>query len=345
MMGGLLMPANVESMFYVGETPWHREGKKLLQPPGSSEEAIKLAGLDWTVEKRELLVPDYEKNKGHILKKIEGYYAIQRSDTRDIFTVVKEDYTVLQNKDAFKFFDPLLKEEYVAFETAGSIGKGEIVWVMAKNMSNSKFEVVKDDEVYQYLLLFNSHDGTFSVTIKFTPIRVVCQNTLNYALSRGDEIKIKHLPYLHKKLDDAGVEMKNRIERVYGLIKEEFIEMGKRQLKAKEVHDYFKKIYPVVISDGDEIELDDIQLSNKHEKLKKNIVINKKLNDVFENESEIRYAKGTLWLAYNAITQYIDHPSNYNYGDNKFLKRIWFGEGENIKKKALIEARKLLVSA
>lgn len=181
------MPTCVESMFNVGETPWHKKGITLYEPPQTSEEAIKHAGLAWEVKKIPIFAPDGQE--------IDGYFGVQRSDNNSILGVVGKDYEPMQNTQAFGFFDPLLEDQYAAYETAGSIDEGKIVWVLAKVITDGKFDAVKGDEVHKYLLLSNSHDGSSAINIKFTPVRVVCKNTLNFALSKGDSTKIRHLPY------------------------------------------------------------------------------------------------------------------------------------------------------
>lgn len=206
------MPANVESMFYVGDMPWHREGRKLIDPPTTSE-AIIMAGLDWEVQKTQLFT-----NNNQLVK---NYYGIMRMDSHEVLGVVGKGYTPLQNKVAFSFFDPLLDQKFLEYETAGSLGEGEIIWVLAKIKNNHEFRVKGDDIVQKYLLLSNSHDGKSAVSVKFTPIRVVCQNTLSLALSQGETTRIKHVVSMHDKLNDVQMAIEN-IMNIYSTVEDKF---------------------------------------------------------------------------------------------------------------------------
>lgn len=323
------MPANVESMFYVGDMPWHKEGIKLEAPPDSRTAIIK-AGLNWTVSKVNL----YCK-----YQLVNDYYGIMRNDNKKILGVVGKGYVPLQNEEAFQFFDPLIESGFLEYETAGSLGSGEIIWVLAKLKSNSTFAVYGDDIVHKYLLLSNSHDGQSSLSIKFTPIRVVCQNTLNIALSEGETTRIKHLANMKTKLEGVQLAVDN-ISKIYDDIELNFKEMAKKKLGNADVKKYFNNIYPVI---------DKKYIKNESQMITKNINshIQARLTEIYENGLGVEELGigGTLWAAYNAVTQYIDHPVNYKLGDNKLLKRMWFGDGENLKKKAYNLALKYIKAA
>lgn len=321
------MPANVQSMFYVGKMPWHKEGKALKEPPDTIT-AIKTAGLDWSVKK----VKFYSEYGAEI----KNYYGIERSDTGKILGIVKNDYVPLQNTEAFDFFDPLISNKFFEYETAGALGDGEIIWILAKIKHNgSSFAVQNKDEIVKYLLLSNSHDGESAVNIKFTPIRVVCQNTLNIALEQGRTVNIKHLAGMYDKLDNIQQVIRN-ISLIYTHIEGCFNKMAKCRVDHNKVNTYFNLIYPI----EEKHDMTKEQLAETE----KNIKIREHLMNNFENATGVKELNigGTLWAAYNAVTQYIDHPDKYKLGDNKLLKRIWFGEGEAIKKKAYLSAVRFL---
>ena len=170
------MPANIDKMMWVGEKPWHGEGTK-LENVATSAEAIEAAGLDWKVEKRGL----YFAQTDGTTQLIPGKYATVRTDNQVALGIVGKVYTPLQNKEAFSFFDSIVGVKEAMYHTAGSLGKGERVWILAKLPGYIK--VTEDDVVEKYLLLANSHDGSSAVEMLFTPVRVVCQNTLNLAIS------------------------------------------------------------------------------------------------------------------------------------------------------------------
>lgn len=159
--------------------------------------------------------------------------------------VVGKGYEPLQNTDAFKFFDPLVDKKLIEYETAGSLGKGEIIWILAKLKQNGEFKINKNDVVQKYLLLSNSHDGNSAVSVKFTPIRVVCQNTLAIALNEGETTRIKHITSMHTKLDDVQM-MVEDIVLVYHSIEEKFKEMALHKISTPKLEQYFNGIYPII---------------------------------------------------------------------------------------------------
>ena len=163
------MSANVETMMYTREKPWHGLGTKVMEAPTSAD-AIRLAGLNWTVEPK----PVYD-GEG---TPIPGWVANTRSSDGKVLGLVTTRYKVVQNADAFSFTDHLIGGD-VRYETAGSLREGKQVWLLAK-MPSAK---VAGDEVEPYFCFTNTHDGTGAVRVCMTPVRVVCNNTLNLALS------------------------------------------------------------------------------------------------------------------------------------------------------------------
>lgn len=163
------MSAEVESMFYVREVPWHGLGTNVGEAL-SSNEALTAAGLDWNVMQKELQTID------NIL--IPNARANVRETDNKVLGIVSDRYKILQNLEAFNFTDELLGGD-ILYETAGSLQGGRKVWLLARLSNEYKFQ---DDEIVPYLVLFNSHDGSAPVRVAMTPVRVVCQNTLNLAL-------------------------------------------------------------------------------------------------------------------------------------------------------------------
>ncbi len=326
------MPANVQTMFSVEEIPWHRQGKVLAEAPQDAAAAITAAGLDWQVH-RNLI----SNTNG---KTIPGYYAITRTDTGQTLGVVKGRYTPLQNKDAFAFFDPLLQRKYASCETAGALGEGEIVWIQCLIKHQSSFRVVGDDEIKKYLLLSNSHDGSSGVNIKFTPIRVVCQNTLNYALSRGQATIIKHLPSMPGKLKEKASQYEAMIDSIYGEIEDLYKLMAGKKVDVKTTNRYFETIFPITPDSRD------LTAHQRNQNARHNTTVKSLLKHLETSRTlQLKGVHGTLWGAYNAVTEHMDHPANYQKGPGSLLKRIWFGKGDQIKRKALAMAVQELKSA
>lgn len=185
------MPANVETMFSVRETPWHGLGRIIMDAP-ASREALELAGLDWQVESRNIY-----SGTGAM---IPGYRANVRSTDDAVLGVVSDRYRIVQNEEAFQFTDDLLGEG-VTYETAGSLQGGKKVWMLAK--LPEKY-IIAGDEVTPYLVFFNSHDGSSGVKVAMTPVRVVCQNTLNLALGTAKRIwTARHTENVLLRVQDA----------------------------------------------------------------------------------------------------------------------------------------------
>ena len=164
------MSANVETMFYTREKPWHGLGTQVQEAP-SSEKALWLAGLDWKVLQKDVYT------EGRV--KVSGYKANVRDTDGQVLGVVTDRYKVIQNSEAFAFTDALLGEG-VRYETAGSLSEGKKVWLLAKL---PKEYIISGERISPYLVFSNTHDGSGAVRVAITPIRVVCNNTLNLALS------------------------------------------------------------------------------------------------------------------------------------------------------------------
>lgn len=185
------MPTNIETMFYVRQAPWHGLGNR-VEHALSSEEALQAAGLDWEVIQKSIQTEDYAE--------IPGYKANIRATDQRLLGVVSDRYKIVQNHEAFAFTDELLGEG-VRFETAGSLQNGRKVWLLAKLPDNY---IIAGDRISPYLVFSNSHDGSGSIKVAMTPIRVVCQNTLNLALSNAKRIWTTiHTGYIKSKLDEA----------------------------------------------------------------------------------------------------------------------------------------------
>ena len=182
------MSANVESMFSVREKPWRGLGT-IIQEACNSEEALHLAGLDWEVKQSPVLFNGKET----------GHQFNYRSSDDSFLGIVGGRYKPVQNKDAFAFTDELIGGD-VRYETAGSLANGKRVWMLAK-MPDTK---ILDDVVEPYLCLTNGHDGFSSLKVCMTPVRVVCQNTLNMALKQAKRTwNVRHSGNIESKLAEA----------------------------------------------------------------------------------------------------------------------------------------------
>lgn len=184
------MSANVETMFSVRETPWHGLGTIVQEAP-TSKDALDLAGLNWTVDGK----PVFDAN-GNPIK---GYKANTRSSDGNVLGVVTDRYKVVQNSEAFDFTDALIGEG-VTYETAGSLKNGKTIWLLAKIPERN----ILDDKFDPYICFTNSHDGTGAIRVVSTPIRVVCNNTLNLALNTATRSwSTRHMGDMNSKLQEA----------------------------------------------------------------------------------------------------------------------------------------------
>ncbi len=225
------MAANVETMFYVRETPWHGLGVKVASAP-KSQEALRLAGLDWKV----IQEPIYTGNE----EKIEGFKANVRDLDRKVLGVVTDRYKIIQNEEAFAFTDELLGEG-VRYETAGSLMGGRKVWLLAHLPHEY---IITGDRISPYLVFSNTHDGSGAVKVALTPIRVVCSNTLNLALSTAKRSwSMVHTGNVKDRLKEAGDTM-FLAEKYMDRLGKEFENLRMKKLTDQQVLDYIEILLP-----------------------------------------------------------------------------------------------------
>lgn len=226
------MAANVETMFYVREVPWHGLGTRVMNAP-TSKEALGLAGLDWQVVQE----PIYTETE----ELIEGYKANVRDSDRKVLGVVTDRYKVIQNEEAFAFTDELLGEG-VRYETAGSLQGGKKVWLLA-HMPHEY--IISGERISPYLVFSNTHDGSGAIKVALTPIRVVCNNTLNLALNTAKRSwSMIHTGDIKGKMEEA----KNTLfmaEKYMDELGKEFEKMKMHTLTDTKVMQYIEELLPV----------------------------------------------------------------------------------------------------
>lgn len=314
------MPAEVESMMFVGKTPWHGFGVALDAPP-TAKEAILAAGLNWKVQKQPVFTPHKGEND---LREIEGFNAVVRQDNKKVLGIVGKNWQPLQNRDAFRFFDPFVQADVADYHTAGSLKEGQYVWVLAK-LRAEPMQVVKGDEVEQYLLLSNSHDGKAAINVRFTPVRVVCMNTLSMA--EGDNaapfLRIYHKGNLKQTMAKVQ-EVVNITHRTFEATLEQYRFLAKRQVQ--NIHRYV---------------LDVLQVPDDAEKPPRALP---KIIELFEGGrgQDNKLVRGTYWAAFNGMTEWVDHQRGR---DGTRLEAAWYGEGRRIKQRALAVATELAKAA
>lgn len=309
-MGHNLNEANGQfAMMYVGEVPWHKLGTK-LDHPATAQEAIEAAGLGFTVEKIPL------KTEALDLP-VESHFATVRTDTNQVLGVVGSRYMPIQNEEAFGTFDALVGEGEAIYHTAGALGKGERIWLLAK--LPDYIRVKGNDLVEKYLLLTNSHDGSSVVRVKLTPVRVVCENTLSLALSgAGQEVRIRHTAHASERMREAH-EILGLTNKLYAELDRIFNQMSSIRIDGRVLTDYVKNVFPDPATNG-----------QPHRKNS----IREKVFELAHIGKGADLSRGTLWGAYNAVTEYVDYYRQLTADDSCRLRSIWFGSGERIKKQA-----------
>lgn len=313
------MAANFETGFSAnGIVPWHGLGEVIKDAP-TSEDAIKLAGLDWDVIPK----PIYDE----LGREIPGFKVNMRSTDNTTLGIVTDRYQIVQNREAFSFTDALLGEG-VTYETAGSLASGKRVWMLAR-MENT---TIAEENIDPFLVFTNSHDGTGAIRVAITPVRVVCQNTLNLALSKAS----RHWSCVHKgdiqsKLEEARMTLTSA-EKYMEALEEEFGELKLKTVTDKQVKEMteklleieFNNLYNKAIKTGKVIDFKERLKQQKFEDK-----LNRKRDDILTIYHEKPDLVGTEKSAFrfvNAISDYAthttDHKQTKNYQENLFMKTV-----------------------
>jgi phage/plasmid-like protein (TIGR03299 family) len=295
-------------MAYAGDLPWHGLGVKVLSDL-TPDQILEAAGLNWTVEK----IPAYATIDNKQVKI--GQSALVRSMDNSILDVVSDDWNPVQNSDAFEFFNEFVAAGDMEMHTAGSLKNGQIVWGLAK--VKESFELFKGDQIDSYLLFSNFHKYGFSTDVRFTPIRVVCNNTLTLSLNSKVErmVKISH----RKVFDPSNVkEMLGIATNKLAKYKDMAEFLGSKKAKDEDIIQYFTRIFPVSGS-GD-----------KKKEVSKNAEL---AYNILHTQPGAEYAEGTWWQPFNAVTFLTDHLAGRS-ADTR-LTSAWYGYHKNVKTKAL----------
>jgi len=320
------MAANIDSMFYHGAVPWHGLGTK-LEHAATAAEAIAAAGLSWEVKQEPIFLAGSSTP-------LDGYKANVRGDNRALLGVVGDVYRPLQNKESFSFFDAVVGEKLAIYHTAGALGNGSRVWILAK--LPGELRVIGDDITEKYLLLTNTHDGTSAVNIMFTPIRVVCQNTLNVALRDNSRRQsIRHTASMGLRVAD--------VRDGLGIINARFsvFEEAARALCAVQVNAAGWRSYlgavGVIPAEEASLTLGARRMSTRASNIMDEV------SDLFEHGkgNNLPGVRGTAWAAFNAVAEYVDYRRTARGGVSPAAARaasLLFGSGADLKQKAWDQA-------
>jgi phage/plasmid-like protein (TIGR03299 family) len=302
----------VESMMYVGKTPWHELGTPIPEDKKISvREAIIAAKLDWQVELRRVFteMPVGTTNTG-----ILDHFAVCRTSDNAFLGIVGPDYTPLQNEQALEWFQPFMDANEATLETAGSLKGGRQVWALAK-IRDGHMDVNQNDPVAHYILLSNTHDGSVAVRVGFTPIRVVCNNTLMMAHdSKASKLlRVRHTSNLQANLEMVRDTMKVARREFVATVKQ-YRKLQKRGIDKAGLERYIRVVFSLPEDKGGK-------------ELIPNIIY------LFENGRGHREAGQNYWGAYNAVTEYL----NYFRGKSQdnTLSSLWFGDSTKVNRQAL----------
>jgi phage/plasmid-like protein (TIGR03299 family) len=308
------MAHQVETMAYAGETPWHGLGVPVTNDLTPAQ-MMEKAGVDWTVHECESFV---EFNGDRIPT---GQKALVRSTDSKVLTNVGENWNPVQNEQAFEFFSEYVFAGDMEMHTAGSLRDGQMVWALAK--VKDSFDLFGGDTVESYLLFSNPHQYGKSIDVRFTPIRVVCNNTLSLSLSMQAERQVK---VGHRVEFNPG-----EVKEALGIASEKLATyremaeyLGSKKFSMDKLIEYYNTVYPRT-SDK---RVQDKKLSV--ETLSRNA---KQCLDVLETQPGAEFAEGSWWQAYNSVTFVTDHIQGRN-ADNR-LYSSWFGGNQARKKNAL----------
>lgn len=308
--------AGKASMGYIGATPWHGLGTAIPESLAYEGEAFqKECGLDWEANKRQL----YRK-VGDNLVPAQAWEVVRSTDGAVLADMVGARFTIVQNRDAFKWFQPWLDSKQAALHTAGALFEGSRIWVLAK-LNRDPMEIAAGDIVEKYILLSHSHDGSLALRVGFTPIRVVCWNTLSMAhgADASKLIRLKHTKNVHVNLDNLR-DMMNLMDQEFEATAEQYRLLATKSINQADVRKYVKRVFEL---DG----MDDISTRQT------NIFL--KVEELMEagKGNNLPSVKGTYWAAYNGVTEYLSYESGRN-ADNR-LNALWFGQGSNMNQRAL----------
>lgn len=294
------MAANVESMFYVRETPWHGLGVKVSEAP-NSKDALRLSGLDWNVVQEPIFTETEQC--------IEGYKANVRDSDGKVLGVVTDRYKVIQNEEAFAFTDALLGEG-VRYETAGSLQGGKKVWMLARMPHEY---IISGERISPYLVFSNTHDGSGAVKVALTPIRVVCNNTLNLALNTAKRSwSMVHTGDIKGKMQEAHDTL-FMAEKYMDNLGKEFEILKNIKLSDRDVMEYIELLLPCE-ENATPQQVKNIQRLREDMKMR------------YFDAPDLRDVGNNAYRFVNAVSDFATHANplrkTTNYKENLFARTI-----------------------
>lgn len=317
------MAHQFESGMFTSKPAWHNLGVVVQDAP-TTLDAIHLAGLDWQVKKTDVITivdSTYQSIS-------EDYKCITRTSDGKILGVATDKYQPLQNSEAFKFFDAFIDAGHASIESAGSLFGGRKVWILCKVKSDN-LVLNANDEIAKYILLSNSHDGKSSANVGFTPVRVVCANTLAQAMnSKESALKtVRHSKLMTFKLDEIKATM-NLVNQSFDKQLEQYKAIEQKSINNQaQLMEYFKTCMEL----GENAMLTSDCIGGK-----KGSKVLDKLNELYQSGRGVDVTGNNYWRAYNAVNEYLNHFR----GDDETnrLESLWYGDSSRRNDKALLLA-------
>jgi len=310
-----------DNVLTVGERPWHGLGVNLATPPASGLEALEMSGLNWEATLKPIFLEDGRQvilNDDGALNK-GAHHAVVRSDTGTILGVVGPKYVPYQNCQMAALFDPLVQDGTITIETCGSLYNGRKVWMLGK-LKGPDLAIDSNDSVARYISLAHGHDGGMAVRFGWTPIRIVCWNTLSASITdeRSRLVRALHTKKLSSNLDTLRESMKHADE-VFEMTAEQFRLLASRGISRNDLREYARVI------------VDAPKQGSGKEPSQQQIT---KMGKIIAATIEGRGNSGrSWWHAYNGVTEYLTWEAGRNVDTR--MNSLWFGEGAITSKEAL----------
>ena len=327
---------------YRGEQPWHGLGFEVNENT-TNLEMMKIAGLDWKVQRRSLAMRD-AMGQNLLVAPLANFKAVVRSDNNFVFGIPTSRYNLVQNEEIINLFKEYCEAGHAKMETVGGLRGGAVVWALAKLNGGTATTLKGGDQMNGYILFSTSHDGTLSTVGKATSVRVVCHNTMSASLKGGVDFKLKHsskwtperakeakerlgmaseqIQAFHaaaEALSNVPVDRQGQIEFLSRLMG------GKLLLKAEE---------EVEIPEGEELlkSISGIETALPEDKLNR---VGKSILEAIVDSpgSGMESAKGTMWGAVNGVSYYTDHVAGRTQDSR--LANAWFGSNDSLKRSAM----------
>tara|TARA_B100000674_G_scaffold16603_1_gene11860 strand:- start:113 stop:1069 length:957 start_codon:yes stop_codon:yes gene_type:complete len=318
------MAHEVETMAYAGELPWHGLGVEVsndLTPLQMMEKA----DLDWEVEKVDAYVTIGDEQVKT------GQQALVRTSDNTILTNVTKAWNPLQNEEAFNFFADYVAAGDMEMHTAGSLKNGQIVWALAK--VKESFDVFGEDQVDSYFLFSNPHQYGKSIDVRFTPIRVVCHNTLTMSLEQSADRSVK---VGHRTVFDP-----DQVKSDLGLAHEKFEKykemaqfLGSKRFSVENLIKFYDEVYPSTSRTAEKV------AATTYEGLSRSAQM---CYDALETQPGAQYGEGSWWQAFNSVTYVTDHLQGRSAEQR--LHNQWFGYNQPRKVKAAEKAVEYALAA